>query len=144
MAEYMMQNHYDLIDAEAMNCPYTFDDLNFDSMVSHIWATYVARVPGTGVRIVDDYAKKHVDDPVFAAKLRRATTVVAGTFSVLERIGDSRFVIRSEEGDGKTYRAVSGPAVAAILASGTRFLCMIHPWEEDGTHNIAAVVPPFP
>ena len=139
MSDYMVKNRIDMLMKKSLDCPYTFDDPHTESVTSMIWATFAATLSDGKTRMVDDYAKKHVDDPVFVAKIRRATSVLCGRFRVLECKENRRFVIESED-DGTIYDAVSGPDAANVLPHVHGVInCTIHPWNEDGSYNIAMV-----
>ena len=141
MSTYLMEHHHELIDMYGAECPYEFDNEDLDDFVSHVWGTYAAIVPGTKTRLVDDYAKKRVRDPAIASRIRRVDTILVDTFRVLDADRESgRFLLRSETG-GAEYRAVSGVSVADAVAKGGTYGLMIHPWEEDGSYNIGAVLP---
>ena len=141
MATYMMEHYHSLIDVYSVECPYRFDNEDLDDFVSYMWGTFAAFLPGTKMRLVDDYAKKHVRDPVIASKIWRADNIVVDAFRVLDADRKSgRFLLRSET-DGVKYRAVSGVSIADAIAKGNVYTLVIHPWEEDGSYNIAAMFP---
>lgn len=138
MTDYMIVARKDILFEQAEKCPYRFENKEAEHMVSMIWATWTATLPNSNVRIVDDYAEKYVDDPIFAAKLRRATTIHAGKFHMLESKEKNRFVIQSVK-DGTIYNVVAGPHGSSLLEHVDEFSGMIHSWNEDGSYNVATV-----
>ena len=140
LGNYTMENYHDLIDEHCMDCPYYYDDEQKDNFVSHIWGTYAARMPGSKTRLVDYFADNFVDDPVIAAKIRRTKQIMVDMFEVLDCDYDrGRFVLRAKR-TGTKYKTVAGPSVTGMLKKGDKYECMIHPWEEDGTYNLGAVI----
>lgn len=136
MSNYIIQNHYENIDAQSKKCPYKFDDPDTDSMASHIWGSFVATMPNTTVRIMDYYAANYVKGPI-AEKIRRATELIIGVFDVISvDQHQGKFVLQK---DGIKYDAVCGLFVSNMLKPGKTYICGIHPWEKDNVHNIAFV-----
>ena len=141
MSTYLMEHYHALIDSYGAECPYEFDDEQLDTFVSHVWGGYTAILPGTKTRLFDHYAKKHVRDPVIASKIRRANKLLIDRFRVQDADHRSgRFLLRSTT-NGVEYRAVSGVLVANAIIKGGTYNLIIHPWEEDGSYNIGAVLP---
>ena len=139
MGVYLIGHYHKLIDMYGAKCPYRFDSEELDTFVAHVWGSYAAILPGTKTRLVDDYAKRRVRDPAIASKIRRTDQILIDTFRVLYADRErGKFLLRSKT-DGAEYRAVSGVLVAAALSKGGTYVLMIHPWEEDGSYNIASV-----
>lgn len=135
--EYALKHHADLLAETSPKSPFFIDDGDNDTVgfFTSVWALYHAVIPSTGLRISEEFASRCIDDPVLAAKMRRADDLIIDGFEVLES-KDGVFTIRSVT-TRKTYRVIpGGPKVASTLVPGTVKMCAIHPWEADGTHMV--------
>ena len=140
MAEYMNKYHRDLIDEYVMYCPYSFADTLTDNFVSSIWATFDAVMPDTKIRLVDHYLNECVVNPVMAAKIRRIDQITVDTFEVLDVDYEQNRATLLSTTTNDVYKTVAGANVMHTIQKGDIQTYMIHPWEEDGSYNIGAVL----
>lgn len=100
----------------------------------------MAVMPRTKVRLIDYYIDKYVKDPIIAAKFRRVDKIIVETFKVLDMNHlRGKAKIRSTK-NGAEYRVVVGINVSRVIQTGDVRTCLIHPWEEDGTYRLGAVL----
>lgn len=122
------------------DCPHLFENPETDVLVAAIWATFVVKNPYTKQRVVDEFADKHVTDPVIANNLRRVDDIIVDEFKILDGDYDTGiFNIKSVTNDTK-YRTTAGPNAACRIFPGRIYHLLIHPWEADGTYNITTVL----
>ena len=137
---YALEHHSELLAATGLHCPFHSDDPDVSLFFVSTWALFNAIIPSTGLGINEEFARRYIDDPILAAKMRRANTLTIDAYNVMTAHKDGRYTVRSTT-TNKIYDVIpAGPLVNSCLSVGSTKMCMMHPWEADGTHMMAGVM----